>query len=351
VVVTNTGNADLTNIVISDPSLANLCTLPGPFSLPAGGVISFPVCPAIQFDCGPGSGNSNNCSNPMLKQAAGCTVLQLGGAHKVDITGPAGGIQGNVCIGPNSKLSITGDEFVTGNIELDAGATFAKSGAGTVGAVIHTNLSPEINAAIAASTDAAALPCTMTIASLKTAQTITGNGGLNVLCVGSVALNGGAVVHLNGTASDMFVLNITGGFALTGGAQIRVAGGVLPKNVLYNIIGAGGQVAFSGGGGGTTCCKAVVDGTLIALQRNIALSPGLVNGQLIGGRDISIVSGSSVRCPGTPCNPVLFVNTITINAEVSSSQSNTNIIHACVLDINGRPITTHSQCSATVECN
>src|SRR5207244_8635771 len=101
----------------------------------------------------------------------------------------------------------------------------------------------------------------------------------------------------------IFIVNVTGKFALTGGAQIRVAGGVQPKDVLYNIIGTGEQVAFSGGGGGTGCCKAVVDGTLIALQRNIALSPGLVNGQLIGGRNISIVSGSSVKCPPSPCVP------------------------------------------------
>jgi len=58
----------------------------------------------------------------------------------------------------------------------------------------------------------------------------------------------------------------------------------------------GGQVAFSGGGGGTGCCKAIVDGTLLAPNRKIALSPGLVNGQVISGLDISIVSGSSVRC-------------------------------------------------------
>jgi len=69
-----------------------------------------------------------------------------------------------------------------------------------------------------------------------------------------------------------------------------------PGTVLYNIIGTEGQVVFSGGGGGTGCCKAIVDGTLLAPNRKIALSPGLVNGQVISGLDISIVSGSSVRC-------------------------------------------------------
>jgi len=72
---------------------------------------------------------------------------------------------------------------------------------------------------------------------------------------------------------------------------------VQPGAVEYNIIGSGEQVAFSGGGGGTGCCKAIVDGTLLAPNRKIALSPGLVNGQVISGLDISIVSGSSARCP------------------------------------------------------
>jgi len=83
---------------------------------------------------------------------------------------------------------------------------------------------------------------------------------------------------------------------LSGGSQIRVAGGVQPNAVVYHIIGDWGQVVLSGGGGGTGCCKAIVDGTLLAPNRKIALSPGLVNGQVISGRDISIVSGSSVRC-------------------------------------------------------
>ena len=62
--------------------------------------------------------------------------------------------------------------------------------------------------------------------------------------------------------------------------------GSQPKDVLYDILGSGGQV-----------------GTLIALHRNIALSLGLVNGELIGGQNISIVSGASVKCPPSPCIP------------------------------------------------
>jgi len=85
---------------------------------------------------------------------------------------------------------------------------------------------------------------------------------------------------------------VTGKFVLTGGGagpQIRVdlSAGILPKNVLYNIIGTGPDVAFSGGGGGENCCAAIVDGTLLAPLRKINLSPGLVNGEVISAMNIT----------------------------------------------------------------
>ena len=131
---------------------------------------------------------------------------------------------------------------------------------------------------------------------------IAGVAGVNVICVRDVNLSGKQVT-LFGPAGASFIINVTGNFVLTGGGhgpQIRVAGGVQPKDVLYNIIGAGPDVAFSGGGGGVNCCAAIVDGTLLAPQRKIRLSPGLVNGGVISAKEISIVSGSSVRCPGSP---------------------------------------------------
>ena len=238
-----------------------------------------------------------------LGAASGCTVLQLDAA-KVSITGPAGGILGDVCIGPNGRLSMSGDEYVTGTINLAPGAKFSNSSHGTVNVVQNVDLSAEISAAYAAAANAAGLPCTQSYTKLdgKNVTTITGVAGINVICVGDVSLSG-TQVTLTGPAGTRFIINVTGKFVLTGGGkgpQIRVDGGVQPKDVLYNIIGAGADVAFSGGGGGVNCCAAIVDGTLLAPYRKINLSPGLVNGEVISGKDISIVSGSSVRCPPCP---------------------------------------------------
>jgi hypothetical protein len=163
------------------------------------------------------------------------------------------------------------------------------------------DLSGAINDAYNAYSNALVLPCTQSYAKLdgQSVTTITGVAGMNVICVGDVSISG-KQVHLTGPAGAKFIIRVTGKFSLTGGGagpQIRVAGGVQPSDVLYVLVGTGAQVAFSGGGGGVHCCAAIVDGTLLAPYRKIALSPGLVNGELISGQDISIVSGSSVRCP------------------------------------------------------
>jgi SdrD B-like domain len=242
------------------------------------------------------------CVDPLfgLGLAGGSAVLQLG-PNKVSITGPAGGIVGNISIAPNGKLSMSGDEYVTGTIRLGVGAQFQNSSHFPVTVQHNVDLSAEINAAYTAYSNALVLPCTQSYAKLdgQNVTNITGVVGMNVICVGDVSISG-KQVYLTGPAGAKFIIRVTGKFSLTGGGagpQIRVAGGVQPSDVLYVLVGTGAQVAFSGGGGGVHCCKAIVDGTLLAPYRKIALSPGLVNGELISGQDISIVSGSSVRCP------------------------------------------------------
>lgn len=250
-----------------------------------------------------------DCVDPVfgLGPASGSSVFELG-AHSVSITGPPGGIIGNISVAPKGKLSLTGSEYVTGTIFLGPGATFSDSSSGGVGAIVeNVDLSAQIAAAYAANSANAALPCSQSFTTLdgKSVTTITGTHGVNVICVKDIVL-GGKQILLTGPADAKFVFNITGKLVLTGGGlgpQIRVdtSAGLAPSAVLYNLIGIGQDVAFSGGGGGVSCCAAIVDGTILAPYRKIALSPGLVNGEVISGLDISIVSGSSVKCP--PCEP------------------------------------------------
>ncbi len=237
-----------------------------------------------------------------LGPASETTVLELGAAQ-VSINGPAGGILGDVYIAPGGKANFSGGgEYLTGNVYLGAGATYQNSGLIVQGSVYtDQDLSAQINAAYATYDNAVSAPCTQTIAKLdgQNVTTVTGSVGLNVICVGDVNISG-KQVYLTGPAGTQFIIKVSGNFALTGGGngpQIRAAGGVKPSDILYVFVGSGPSVAFSGGGGGENCCAAIVDGTLLAPYRQIQLSPGLVNGEVISGENISIVSGSGVHCP------------------------------------------------------
>ena len=236
---------------------------------------------------------ATSCTSTVTIQPA--AVLQLGGGN-VDVTGDAGGIHGDVCVGPSGSLDVTGSQFVTGTIYLAAGDTLTKSGTGLIGPVLQNqDLSARIGDAITAAADFAGLPCTQTFVTWKTSRTITGTGGQNVICVGDIALNGGSVVVLSGGASDTFLVKVKGKLKLTDSSQI-VASGVPRSAILYDVVGPGQQVVISSASsGGPGCCSASLDGTLLAVGRAVSFGPGLVNGEIITGQGISLVGGSGVR--------------------------------------------------------
>ena len=129
------------------------------FCLPLNGNTS-PVIEIEVTGCAgaPGGGGCPECVAPELElgAAAGCTVLELSTA-KVSITGPAGGIHGDICIAPGGSLAMSGDEFLTGTVNLGAGAKFSNSSHGTVNVAQNVDLSAEIKDALDRADSAAAL--------------------------------------------------------------------------------------------------------------------------------------------------------------------------------------------------
>src|SRR5206468_2788346 len=118
----------------------------------------------------------------------------------------------------------------------------------------------------------------------KAVTTLTGVVGVNVICVQDIVLSGKQVT-LTGPAGAEFIVNVRGRFVFTGGGQgpqLRVAGGVLPSDVLYNIIGAGSDVAFSGGGGGVGCGNTYPDATGVGMSSARVRSEGAGNPKVPG---------------------------------------------------------------------
>jgi choice-of-anchor A domain-containing protein len=234
----------------------------------------------------------NACQNLLLGAAADCTVFQIGAAE-IDMSGASGGVIGDACIGANGKLSMSGGQFIDGLVRLAPGATLNMGDPTKVDST-ESNLELNAKAALNAAENATKQACTQNVNDLKSTTTITGTGGVNVICVNKIELSGEEVITLKGGLSDTFILNVIGEFSLSSCSKI-LADGLPPSDVFFNVIGTGEDVKFSGGG---SC--SIVDGTVLAPDRKIALSLGVVNGQIISGGNISLSSSVGVGCQSLP---------------------------------------------------
>jgi hypothetical protein len=145
--------------------------------------------------------------------------------------------------------------------------------------------------ALAASSQAASLDVTQTFGKVTRPTTITGNGGLNVIAIGGPIRNS---VTLSGSASDVFIINVSGGVQLFGSATLGLAGGVTADHVLYNFTGSRGSIDL--------LTQGEIDGTLLAPRASFNVW-GNVHGAVIGG------GGSIALWPGSVVSPAPFALT------------------------------------------
>src|ERR1700722_18519720 len=207
-------------------------------------------------------------------------VLGLSGA-KIDITNPQTQIGGNVGLAAGGNQNFA-DGQIAGKFIVDPSANNSKSNnVQEEFGGLTTSLGAANAAAIDASNEIASLPPTQQFDSINGSQTICSTCSMNVICVGKVQLDGSSTLTLQGCATDYFFINVSGKFAMTGTSSIQLDG-VDPSHVIFNIVGTGEQVAFTG--------KSEAVGTFLAVNRDIAVSGATVNGPIIGGlcHDIAI---------------------------------------------------------------
>jgi len=85
------------------------------------------------------------------------------------------------------------------------------------------------------------------------------------------------------------------------GGVMVLSGGLIASNIIWNFVGTGSAVSTSGGGGGVTCVTSCgnIQGTILAVQRDISIAPGAVFGAIISGGTVHLSSGSAIACPNS----------------------------------------------------
>ena len=234
--------------------------------------------------------------------------------------------QGNMAVGASGAALLFGRSHVTDTLTLDPTSFSFISRRASAGSVVTADLSQASSDAIAAATNIAQMTATQTFGAITRSTVITGNGGANVIDATSINLRRSASLTLSGGANDYFYINVTGQFALNGNSSIQLAGGVKASHVIFNVTGAGPAVQLNGG---------TVNGTILALHRNINLGSQL-NGSIIGGENHFISISGSGRLNGVAFEEPVVAGPTTLSGIVSDiSGSALNGIEVDLFDSTG----------------
>jgi hypothetical protein len=205
-----------------------------------------------------------------IGSAGNFAVLGLSGTLMAN--GVSSTVNGSEGVSQGSLLLNLPRASVSGGIfESAAGQVFNLGGKGGSPTVNPAMLNQADADAASASSQAKALAPTQSFGSIRSATTVAGNGGVNVIAVNG---NISSSLILSGGANDVFVVNVNGSVNLGKGAVLGLAGGVTANHVLYNFVGANGSV--------TTHNTNAVNGTLLGVGYTFDLA-GTVNGEVIGG--------------------------------------------------------------------
>lgn len=216
----------------------------------------------------------------VIGAAANYGVLALQNTTTIDTNAA---IDGSVGVAAGSTFAASGKApIITQNVYESANGQFTGNAqvGGTV--IIDPARMTQANTdARSGSVTAASQIATQTFWSITVPTTITGNGGLNVINIsGSISSS----LTLVGSASDVFIVNVSGNLSLKSRESLGIIG-VTADHVLYNFTGAG-SVSLSSRG--------TVYGTLLA-PSSIVKIDGVLNGAVIAGGSLTLQNGAVIH--------------------------------------------------------
>jgi hypothetical protein len=217
-------------------------------------------------------------------------------------------ITGNVGIlGGAGKYSTTGNAFIDGTAFIAGSTSIDPARAGSIVTSADAQLQQARADALNAASFAAGLAPTIASGppigvgnppSINAGfgnVTIAGGAGTNVINLYDLKLSNSDVLTLDAPEGGSFVINVLHDFKINGsdnGGRIELSGGLTPFNVLYNVVGAGNDVVFTGTSTDGVP-NAQIYGVVLAPNRSVKLNPGVVFGEVIGGgQELSLSSGA-----------------------------------------------------------
>lgn len=200
-------------------------------------------------------------------------------------------VTGNVAVGAGGSLDFSGGGIISG-LFLDPNAMAKLTGNSSAAVQQTASLALAAQDAINASMTAANDPITAMLSGISGSSSLTATQPVTVYRVnGDINLQGGSVMTISGSANSHIIVDVTGGLTFGGGSSMNLVGGITANNVIFNFIGSGKDINFNG--------NSTVDGTFLAINRNITDSGGIVNGRLIGAENgqLKLQSGPKVNQP------------------------------------------------------
>ncbi|HWE51504.1 MAG TPA: ice-binding family protein [Bryobacteraceae bacterium] len=219
---------------------------------------------------------------------AGSAYFGLLGLQNSDLELSAVVVTGNAGVSSGGKLNVMAPSSITGTVAKDSGATL--TGPGSYGTVTTQSMTTIDGDAISAASLASGLTPYQTFTNLTSATTVSANGSTTVIDInGNINLNN-ANLTLNGTASDYFIVNVTGNLTLGGTASLLLSGGLTAGNVIYNFNSGAGACVLN------TAVNDVINGIVLATGCGTSSLDGTWNGEIIyGGTKVTLLSNAHVN--------------------------------------------------------
>jgi ice-binding like protein len=232
----------------------------------------------------------------------GAFTLGSGGITEQDDMVGTTDIYGDVGVAGNGNLTMTGNSTIHGDLYWMTPGTLTMKGASKVTGAKHHDAASDailangVNEANSTSASAQAFLSSAAYASLTSitsSMTLVAQhdrpGNSTVLNLTNVNLGDHSILTLSGTATDVFIINVSQMFSLGAQSKIVLTGGLAWDDVLFNVTGNGSPVSLG--------AQSELNGILLANRRNVTMNGGsLVRGEVIAN-SLTMKGGSQIIHP------------------------------------------------------